>query len=262
MSDIRILVSSDFHSGHALGLTPPDLHTRKTRPFALPLWDYWTEAARALGRVDIHVFNGDLQDGPGKKETIGLITTDVEEQADMAAEAARVFKASHRYITYGTNFHSVSTLSHENLVAKALGCDIFEILRLKVRGVRMNFRHVVGRSDIPYGQTTQIYKEMVREELISLVERYDAADVIGRSHVHYDFEVRHRDKRAFTTPCMQLPNPDKDGHIYARGLRTQYYDVGAGTLIIIDSHGEVTTRPLLMDLRLAIKREYLCPVKE
>jgi hypothetical protein len=262
LSDIKILVSSDLHCGHALGLTPPDWHTRKTRAFALPLWTYWTEAARELGRVDIHVLNGDLTDGEGKKETIGLITTDIEEQAAMAAECARVFKADHRYVLYGTPFHTVSTLSHENLVASDLGCDIYETLRLKVRGVRMNVRHVVGRSDIPYGQLTQIFKEVVREELLSLVERYDAADVIARSHVHYDFEVRHRNKRAFTTPCMQLPNPDKDGHIFARKLLTQYYDVGAGTLITISKDGEVRTRPLLMDLRLAIRREYLCPVKE
>lgn len=252
---MRILVESEYHSGHVLGLTPPDWWTPRTQRFAAPMWNWRKEMAQRIGKVDIHVLNGDLTDGPGRKETLGLLTTDVEEQAEMAAQAAFIVKADKRFLTYGTPFHTVSTMSHENLVAKALDSEIFETLRLKVGGVRFNFRHVVGRSDIPYGQGTQLFKEAVRDQLQALLQDYQDADVFGRGHVHYFWHEETATKHAFTGPCWELPNPDKDGNIYGRKLRTMYYDVGA-VLIEVDG-GEVAIRKQLMPLKVAIRRDYI-----
>ena len=252
---IRILVESDYHCGHVLGLTPPDWQTKQSRKFAGPVWDWREALIEEIGHIDIHILNGDLTDGPGRKETIGLFTTDVEEQAEIAAECARRVRAKKRFLTYGTPFHTVSTLSHESLVAKELGAEIYETLRLEAGGVKFNFRHVVGRSDIPYGQGTQVQKEIVREQLNALAEGYDEASIMVRSHVHYFHHVETSRAHAFTTPAWELPNPDSDGNIYARKLRTLYYDMGA--VLIEVSDGEATIRKQLMPLRVAIKRDYL-----
>jgi len=218
---------------------------------------YAAECAR-IGPVDIAVHNGDLTDGEGKKGTIGLLTSDTAEQARMAVEACAVIQARHRYVTYGTGFHVVSTWSHEQAVAEAMDAEIFETLRLEVHGVRFNFRHVVGRSDVPYGQGTQLYKEAVREQLQAVMEERDAADVMVRSHVHYFFEARSSRKRAITSPCLQLCNPDGDGNVWARGLRTMYYDVGL-LLIEVDNTGEVFPRERIFPLKTIVPRRYLCP---
>ncbi len=251
----RILVEADYHCGHILGLTPPAWWTPRSRKFAAPVWNWRKEMLARIGPVDIHVLVGDLTDGPGKKETIGLITTDVEEQAEIAADCARTVKAGKRFLTYGTPFHTVSTLSHESLVAKDLEAKIYETLRLEIAGVRFNFRHVVGRSDIPYGQGTQLYKEAVRDQLQGLMQDYSDADVFGRAHAHYFWHEETAAKHAFICPCWELPNPDRDGNIYARKLRTMYYDLGA-VLIEVD-RGEVSIRKQIMPLKVAIKREYI-----
>jgi hypothetical protein len=252
---IRLLVESDYHCGHILGLTPPDYWTVASRKFAKPVWDWRKDMISRIGKIDIHVLNGDLTDGPGRKETIGLFTTDVKVQADIAATCAMMVESSNKFLTYGTPFHTVSTLSHEELVASALGCEIFETLRIKAGGVRFNYRHVVGRSDVPYGQGTQLYKETVRDQLQGLIEEYQDADVIGRAHTHYFWHEETATKHAFINPCWELPNPDKDGNIYARKLRTMYYSMGA-VLIEVDK-GEVIIRKQIMPLKIAIKREYI-----
>jgi hypothetical protein len=257
---IRILVESDPHCGHILGLTPPDWWQKKTLSLSKPVWEWRAGELRKIGPVDIHIVLGDLTDGPGIKETLGLLTTDVEEQAEMAAVGLGIVRAKHRYLCYGTPLHTVSTLSHENLVATALGCEIHETWRLKLGGVRFNFRHVVGRSDVPYGQGTQVAKEIVRDELQALAESYEPADVFGRGHAHYWYRVDTPSKTAFICPTLELPNPDKDGNIYTRKLRTMYYDVGF-VLIEIDKTGEVFIRPRLMPMKLAIRKEYTCPLE-
>lgn len=255
---IRGVVESDYHCGHVLGLTPPDWQTKRSAALAGKVWEWRAEELRAIGPVDFHGILGDLTDGPGCKETIGLLTTDVEEQADMAAAAASAVRAKHRFVCYGTPLHTVSTLSHENLVAKRLGCEIRETWRLRIGGVRFNFRHVVGRSDVPYGQGTQVAKEIVRDELQALAESYEPADVFARGHAHYFYEVRTALKRAIVCPALELPNPDEDGNIYARKLRTMYYNVGFLLIEIDLKSGEVYIRPRIMPLKLAIPKEYRC----
>jgi len=252
---IRILVESELHCGNVLGLTPPDYWTRHSRRFAEPVWTWRQEMIKRVGRIDVHILNGDLTDGPGKKETIGIFTTDVEKQAGIAAECAREVRCRERFLTYGTNFHAVSTLSHENLVAKELHAPIKETLRMRAGGVRFNFRHVVGRSDIPYGQGTQVQKEIVRDQLQALLEEFKDADVIGRGHVHYFLHIETGSKHAFTGPSWELPNPDEGTAIYPRGLRTMYYNMGAVLIEVVN--GEPWIRKQIMPLKVAIQRPYI-----
>lgn len=257
---IRILVEGDYHCGHILGLTPPDWHQKRYLGLQQPVWDWRAAELRAIGPVDVHVMMGDMVEGPGRKETIGLLTTDMAEQVEMAQAAAETVRAAHRYICFGTPFHTVSTSSHEAELAGNMGCEARETWRLKLGGVKFNFRHVVGRSDIPYGQGTQVGKEIVREELQALAEGYEPADVFARGHAHYYHRVETARKTAFVCPCWELPNPDEDGNIYARKLRTMYYDMGFA-LVEIDRGGEFYIRPRIMPLKVAVRKEYTCPLE-
>jgi len=262
---IRLLVEGDYHSADLLGLAHPDHWPKRKRKLAEIMWAWRQKRLKEIGRVDIHLLGGDLVEGPGRKETLGLLTTDLKEQAEFAAEAVREVRADHRYFVYGTPFHVANYLKAEEMVAEKVGGHgIRESWRIgPLHGVRIMDRHVLGRSDIPYGQGTPIWKEWVRDQLQAVMEEYRAADVRLSHHVHYYFEVRNARGRALSCPCWKYPTPPNGwGSPYPWTLRTQYYDVG-NVLIEIDSRGEIYVRPQIMPLKLAISREYTCPqIKE
>jgi hypothetical protein len=53
-----------------------------------------------------------------------------------------------------------------------------------------------------------------------------------------------------------LPDPDRGRAIYARRLRTMYYDVGL-VYVEIDRQGEVYIRPRRMPLKVLVPKEYI-----
>jgi len=257
---IRILVEGDYQAGDILGLAHPDHWPKRKRKYAEIVWGWRRKRLREIGRVDIHLVGGDLVQGPGQKESLGLLTTDIEEQAEWAEENVREVRADYRYFVYGTPFHTAQLVRIENLVAKAFDSKPRDSWRIgPLHGVYLMDRHVVGRSNIPYGQGTPLWREWVRDQVQAVMEEYRAADLHVRHHVHYFFEVRNARGRAVTCPCWQLPAPAEAwGSPYTWKLMTQYYDVGA-LLIEIDRSGEVYVRPQIMPLKIAVPRSYVCP---
>jgi hypothetical protein len=255
------ILAADTHTGHVLGLTPPDYWQGRCRGLQKGLWDWWAGEIKQIGPVDFAIFDGDLVDGPGRKETLGLWTTDSEEQADAAAEALSIVRARERYVCYGTPLHTVTSLSIENLVASKLNAEIRDTLRLKIKGrsweVRFNTRHVQGRSDIPAGQGAQTGKEIIREMLQSLIEDFKPADILSRAHTHYWFRIEIARRTGISLPALMLPDPDRGRMVYARRLRTLYYDVGLA-YVEIDRQGEVYIRRRLMPLKMIVPQEYIC----
>jgi hypothetical protein len=251
---VLILAEGDYHCGNLLGLVPPSEQTGKLKHVQKILWDWRKAEIAAIGPVDIHMINGDLTDGPGKKDSIGLLTTDTEEQAEWAEEAVRQVQAKTRFFTYGSPYHVNTSYNTERSIAKAFDCDIADTARFQVNGKRFKFRHVVGRSDTPYGQGTQVQKEIVRDVLQAALDDHDQADIQGRSHCHYWTRVDVKDKTAFTMPCWELPL-DTKGSVYPRTLRTMYYDVGFVLIEVMDD-GEVIIRPRRMDIRGLTKVRY------
>lgn len=246
----RLLVISDLHCGHLLGLTPPEYMREDWKPLSMPFWNFFEKTIKEIGPVDYLVINGDMVDGEGKKETIGHLTTDTKKQIDIAAACVDRITRKKTFLTYGTPFHTVGSYSYEEGVSDAIHGIIKDELRIKINGWHLNFRHVIGRSDTPYGQPTQIYKEVVRELIKAMLEDYKAADYIFRSHVHYHFIAGRPGKMGIITPCLQLP----DG-IFGRKMRAQYYDVG---MLLVDITEIVDIKPILMPLKMVKAQEYIC----
>jgi len=257
----RILVLSDFHSGHLLGLTPPEYHA-DAYPWQAKFWQFYADYLQQVGQVDALVLNGDLVDGPGRKDSSQHIRTDINVQVAMAAEIAEQVQARRRYVVRGTGYHTDGYGAFEDHVASDLDCDAFDELRLAIHGRKLHLRHHVGRSDIPYGQYTQVGKELINEMLQSDMEDYEDADILGRAHVHYCTGVWMMDatrgvpRHGFTNPALQLRGPQQGS--YVRKLRTWMYHVG-GTLIEIDGTGEPFIRPHAFPLKLYAPemREYI-----
>lgn len=254
---ITIFHEGDYHSGNRLGLTPPDHIPPDLEPLLRPLWDWREAELKAVGPVDVHILDGDLTDGPGYKSSMGLITSNLDDQADWAAESAqrvRLKRGGERHLAYGSDYHVVNSANVERQIAKALGSPISDTILLKVKGVRFDFRHFCGRSDIERGQPTQIAREITRALIKEMTQGTEAADYYGRSHVHYYSRVDLGDRTGYTCPAYQLPL-DIPGSTYPRRLRTQYYHVGY-TLIQIDNQGEVYIRPRIMRLAALYPKEY------
>ena len=239
-----------MHCGHKTGLTPPE-YQGKHKPVLKPFWEWYIAKVKEIGPVDVHVHNGDAMDGDGKKETIGHLTTDVEEQAEMAVQCIREIGAKKTYLTYGTPFHTIGSMSYENLVASGLGCPIETTIMLDIMGHKFNFRHVSGRSDIPYGQGTPLFKEAIRDLIQAVENGYEDADYIVRGHVHYYFRIESFDRAAISLPALQLPES-----VYGRTMKAMYYHVG---MVVFDiDKNDVLVRPIKMPLKITKSQEYIC----
>lgn len=271
---IDILCICDTHCGSAAGLTPPAYQYglkdegEETDHAVIALrqllaraqriiWDGYTEILEELGPFDIAVANADLTDGC-RFETVQHITTDSELQANIAIEAlsAVKFRGTPDWrFTYGTPVHTVNGWNHEHLVADELGGPISDTLKLDVNGLKIQWRHHQGRSDIPTGQGAQLSKEIVRDILRSSIYDYPAADVVVRSHTHYWYHLGFADKEAFSLPSLEVPLA-----IYGRRLRTLWYDMGLLRLRV-SKGGILDYQKRLIPLRLVLDEEYI-PIEE
>lgn len=262
----RAIHIGDFHCGHVLGLTPPNWHCEEYRSWQLPLWNFYAEAMKQFGHVDAAFLGGDLIDGPGFKDTALHLTTDVGKQAEMALQAISLIDADTFRVIRGTGFHVDGHTSYEDKIADGLGIDAVDEYRCDIYGRLFDVRHVVGRSDTPYGQHTQNQKELINEMLQAELEDYKSADVLLRNHVHYCTENRIGDakrgvlRHVYTAPALQLRGPKQSS--FTRKLRTWVYHVGV-TLIEVDPKSkEVFIRPFLMPIKNYMRREYECLTKE
>lgn len=203
----RVVVVSDFHCGHEVGLTPPGSnrfadHSSEYRTY---MWDRYVETIEELKPIDVLIANGDLIDGRGERAgSTELIVVDRMAQAEMAADCIRVTNAGSVYVLRGTDYHVGYEESWENLVAERTGAArIGDIISLDVNGLMFNFRHHIGGSQTPIGRATPLTREAAWNALWNARQGFPLADVIVRSHVHYHTYAGGPGWLAMTTPGLQ-----------------------------------------------------------
>lgn len=251
MPDKRILFTSDLHSGALDGLTHPRWHSKQFKFVQCPMWDFWETTVRKIGPVDVLVVNGDAVHGDGRRdETIGYLTTDMEEQAEIASECLKIVEYKKCRMTYGTPRHTVGTSNYERAVAKTLGAKIGEYATFDINGVKFDVRHVSGQSGTPYTQGTQISKEVVRAVHLAIEDGYAPPDFVVRAHVHNYREDRSGKRIGITQPCLQAPLS-----VYGRKYRGWYYDIGV-VEVTVSSSGAIKITPHIMPMRLIHRRVY------
>ena len=205
----RLVVLSDFHCGHEVGLTPPKWnpqsemqHDAKYRAY---MWQRYADTIRQLQPIDILVANGDLIDGRGERSgSLELVVLDRGLQAQMAAEVINFASAKKVFITRGTDYHVGPDESWENLIAERTKAErVGDVINLITNGLTFNFRHHIGGSQTPLGRTTPLTRESVWNALWSIRQGFPQADVIVRSHVHYHSFAGGPGWLALTTPGLQ-----------------------------------------------------------
>lgn len=193
----RIVVVSDFHCGHIVGLTPPDWDSKAEETGAEYLakawrqrrhiWDFYAKTMKDLRPIHALIVNGDCIDGSGEKVAgRELKIPDKNEQAKMAADCIRVANAKHVLLTYGTGYHTGKDVDFEKTVAEFVQADKVESVgHLLVNNLMFNYRHFISGSQVPHSRGTAIARDHLWNVLWDARGEYAKADVILRSHVHY-----------------------------------------------------------------------------
>jgi len=218
----RVLVLSDLHCGHIAGLTPhlwndqPPRNASAERKLLYEtrhkLFDIYQKEIEKRKPFDVLICNGDAIDGRGERSGgTELLTSDRQEQCDMAAHCLRVPKAKQIYMTYGTPYHTGQIEDWERSILseipngqyKPSKTEIMSHLYLDVDGVVFDCKHKVGSSGIPHGRHTAVAKEDIWNLLWHEKTGLPRGDIFIRSHVHYCQYSGDATKLRMTTPALQ-----------------------------------------------------------
>ena len=210
----RLLVISDLHCGHRGGLTPPswqynqydDENVRgKFGKLQSTVWGWYKKTVEGIGHVDMLICNGDAVDGKGTRSGgTELLTSDRNEQCEIAAECLNLIDAKKTLLIKGTPYHVGSEEDWEdNLADKVNATDVGYHEWVDAEGVILDFKHKVGGSSVPYSRGTAPARDALWNTLWHERGLQEKADVIVRSHVHY--HVYGGDGRTLwlTTPALQ-----------------------------------------------------------
>ncbi|MHC4752420.1 MAG: hypothetical protein ACYTFW_21415 [Planctomycetota bacterium] len=206
----RILVISDLHCGHRVGLTMPDywskLPAEKYYYIQSQLWEAFAEFVESLQPIDILFVNGDCTDGKGSKSgATELIQTSLFKQGEMAAEVIKWIAAEKVVMTYGTPYHVGTEDDIESQIAKDVGAvKIGAQVWPEVNGVVFDLKHQAeSGSSIPHGKGTPLSKERLWNLLWAEHDAQPKSDILIRSHCHYAFDCGEPHWHAFFTPALQ-----------------------------------------------------------
>ena len=245
----RLLVLSDMHCGHLVGLTHPGDNPRydderkivsEYRDF---LWEWFEKEVKALGKIDVVVHNGDAIDGKGKKSGgTEQIEMDRNSQAKMAANILSRIRTKETRLTYGTGYHTGNLEDYEDVVASVLGCPKPSgTLDLELNGVVFNFKHKVGGSQIPHGRATGQLRDKLWARQWAARGEYPDCDVQVRSHNHYFGYGGDSEFLWIATPALQGYGWNK----YGTRIMSGTVDYGFVHFDITDK-GDVTWAPHIL----------------
>ena len=211
---MKMLVISDTHCGHGLGLTPPEFDAMpldETSEMAKLyhgrryLWDWFVGAIDQL-RPDIMEYNGDAIDGKGERQGgIEQLTTDRNQQVDMAECIVDYIGAAENIVISGTPYHTGADEQYERMLAERIGAEFHDALYKTIGGVNFFFRHFVAGSVAPYGNATPLMRAgtNARAWHDEYPETYPRPDVLVRSHAHRFAAVDDGSMLTMCTPSLQ-----------------------------------------------------------
>lgn len=222
---MKLLALADTHCGHLLGLTPPKYQRGgwKLSHLMSDYWDWFESKIKKVGKPDYAIWTGDIVDGEGKRDTSHHLTTDPEQQQDMAIDIIKMVGAKKNVFVYGTPYHTGSVIDYENRIAEHLGESISYKQKVNIGGVRFNIMHTTGKSGNPVGGDIGIKTASVWSLLYDLIDGREHADIVLRAHAHEYRHVGNELIKAFIQPALKIGKPDHDR--YPRRL-DGWYTVG------------------------------------
>src|SRR3990167_3544645 len=164
----RVVIVSDLHCGHAVGLTPPSWnHPKNDTPdqqaifaYRKSLWGFFAATLKQLQPIDLLICNGDALEGKASRRGgTDLLTADRGEQAEMAQDALSYAKAKKYRFSYGTPYHTGTEEDWERQLADHFGAPIGANDTVVVEGVAINYKHHIPGSNVPHPRHTAVARE-------------------------------------------------------------------------------------------------------
>lgn len=211
----RLFAGSDFHCGHFAGLTHPAWHYSLDGARGIigelqrETWGWFAGEIAKLRPFDGAALVGDLLDGDGAASGgTELITTDRNEQVEMACKVVEIIGAKHNRFVYGTAYHTGKHEDFENQIAQRFGADISDQAWVEKHGVVFHLKHHVGGTSIPHGKGTALMKDMLWNQLWAEMEAQPRANIFLRGHTHRyigidDIGPNGSPRMGFCLPALQ-----------------------------------------------------------
>lgn len=205
----RVVVISDLHCGHRVGLTPPrfqlDYSRGKWGVISAQLWESFDSFIGKHSPVDILFVNGDCIEGTGYRSGgTELVETDRIKQCDMAVECIKSIGASEIVMTYGTPYHTGTSEDFEDLIAERVGAKkIGGHEWVNVNGITFDIKHKIASTSVPYSKGTAISKARLQNYLWNEHDEQPKSDIIIRSHIHEFFACLSTSWLGIVTPALQ-----------------------------------------------------------
>lgn len=214
----RVLIISDFHCGHIVGLTPPgwqlsptdikEVGDKRDKFIAAQkaCWNWYSDTIKQCGPFDVVIANGDLIDGTGHRSGgTEQATLDRLNQCEMAERCLNeTGSKAKKYLTIGTAYHTGEAEDFETIIAKgAKATAIGSHEWIDVEGVVFDVKHHCGSSSVPHARHTAIARDHLWNQLWAERGLQPKSHVIIRSHVHYYTFCGGPGWTAITTPALQ-----------------------------------------------------------
>ena len=210
----RIVVISDMHCGHRVGMTPPkwqlnpdNEHDAKWLRLQQEQWKWYCQKIDQLRPIDVLLVMGDCVDGRSERAAgRDCIRPGRRDQVDMAFDVIQRTGAAAIAMVYGTRYH---VADWEDDLCSDLGerATIGAHEWPEINGVVFDIKHKVGGSSIPHGRTTALQRSRLWNGLWAAAGRQPQAQIFLRGHVHYHTAVSQivgdRQTWAMTCPALQ-----------------------------------------------------------
>lgn len=232
MRPYTLVILSDTHYGDVYGLVNPAEVRTEYKGFARILFKWYVAQIKDIGKVDHILHLGETTEGPGKKSTLELFETDMHAQGCGAAELLMMWDCPKYSLCYASKYHSGNEAKTERTVVDRLimggrQADIRGIQKLLIRGVRINAKHKVGGSSVPYGDPSQAAKTATNDIVRAWGRGYEPADWYFRGHIHKYWHVENDSFHVVINPAMKWPLGE-----YGYQLDIPYYSMGLSVLRI------------------------------
>jgi hypothetical protein len=214
MKPKRVAIISDLHCGHKAGLTPPhwqltpaDTTGKRNKWVKVEraLWREYDRRVKAVGPVDLLIVAGDCIDGRGPK-TGGteLITTNRDEQCEMAEYCINRWQAKKIVMVYGTDYHTGEYEDYEDQIAKAVkAAKIGAHEWVSVNGLVFDIKHFISVAEAPHTSMTPVMRDALWNQLWVASREQPDADIIIRAHVHTYQQFKTALWAGITMPALQ-----------------------------------------------------------
>lgn len=207
----RILAMGDLHCGHRAGLTPPSYQDSGAFKWGISqreAWKWYTDRIRTIQPIDLVICNGDAIAGKNDKSGgTQMITTDRNEQVQMALECLEQTGATKFRLTHGTPYHTGFGEDFEEILCnrladKGYNANISSELFLDVKGIVINARHKMSSSPNQTLRGTPLLKQGMFNDQWFLRGMQPRADIIIRSHVHWDMYIQADGRHYISLPAL------------------------------------------------------------